>query len=123
MTLAFDEMYNSLNSIEIGGIVIFNASAFNPTGLSPSFEQWRQLAKLIKHKRLVSIFDCSGQGLVSGDLENDILSIKAFVEEAVQIIVVQDLGKTLGMYGETVGALHVVCQSKEIKNKVVDQLK
>jgi len=116
-------MYNTLKEVNKRSIVILNASAFNPSGVEPSCEQWRELAKLFQERNLIAIFDCAGQGLVSEDINKDISSIRAFLEEETQFIVAHSLANPLGIYGEMVGALHVVCKSKEIKNKVLDQLK
>jgi len=123
MTLAFQEMYHTLETAHPGSIVLLHASAFNPSGIEPSLDQWKALAKLFRERKLIAIFDCAGQGLVSGDLNKDIQSIRSFLEEETQVIVTQSLGNSLGIYGEMVGALHVVCKSKEVKVKVVDQIK
>jgi aspartate/tyrosine/aromatic aminotransferase len=39
------------------------------------------------------------------------------------MVIAQSFAKNMGLYGERTGAMHVVCHSKEIKDKVASQLK
>ena len=119
----FQEICKSLKAASTGSIVVLPSSAYNPAGVEPSGDQWRAIAKMFKEKGLFVLFDSVGQGLVSGDIKKDNLSIQTFLEEEVQVVVCQSLSSSLGIYGEKVGFLHVVCGSKEVAGKVLEQLK
>jgi len=117
-------MCQTLEAADEKSIVLLTQSAYNIAGIEPSLEQWRQLASLFKRKRLFAVFDCVAQGIVSGgELQKDNKSIHVFLDEGVQAAICQSLATCLGMYGEMIGALHVVCKSKNIKDKVLEQLK
>lgn len=121
--LDFDGMCKALASAKAGSIVLLHASAHSPTGVDPTFEQWRILAKLMKTKGLLPFFESASQGLASGDLETDVKSIQIFLEEGLQLLVAQSFDKTMGLYGERMGALHIVCRSATTAEILSSQLK
>ncbi|KAG8437270.1 hypothetical protein GDO86_008103 [Hymenochirus boettgeri] len=49
----------------------FHACAHNPTGVDPRQEQWKELAALVKSRRLFPFFDMAYQGFASGDTDRD----------------------------------------------------
>ena len=55
-----------------------HACAHNPTGVDPTFENWKQIADTIKRKKLIPYFDSAYQGFASGDLINDAKAIRYF---------------------------------------------
>ena len=116
-------MHETLSSANPKSIVVLHASAYNPTGVQPSLEQWGMLADLFKSKDFITVFDSPAQGIISGNLFEDSKSIRIFVEQKSQVIVAQNLSTSLGLYGDRIGALHITCNSKLIANKVLDQLK
>lgn len=94
-----------------GSIFLLHACAHNPTGLDPSADEWRQiLLALAKHKHL-PLFDLAYQGFALGNLDHDAKPIRDAINlGAVElpILICQSFAKNVGMYGERVGALHVV---------------
>lgn len=66
---AFNEMLETLEKAEAGSIIILHACAHNPTGQDPTHEQWEQLAKVMKARKLFPFFDFAYQGFASGDLD------------------------------------------------------
>jgi aspartate/tyrosine/aromatic aminotransferase len=121
--LNFNGMYDCLKGANSGSIVLLHACAHNPTGVDPTAEQWRQLAKLFKEKKLFPYFDSAYQGYASGDLEKDAQAIHIFLNEGLQMLVSQSYAKNFGLYGERIGALHFVCTSKDVAAKVLSQVK
>lgn len=91
-------------------VVILHACAHNPTGADPTREQWKELARLCKEKGLFPFFDLAYQGFASGDVDNDAWAIRHFFNEApeLEFCVAQSFSKNFGLYGQRVGALHVV---------------
>lgn len=116
-------MLRYLNSLPAGALILLHAAAHNPTGVDPSQEQWRQIAEVMKAKKLIPFFDTAYQGFASGSLEKDAYAIRLFNERGFQMVVAQSYAKNMGLYGERVGALHVVCANTKTAEKVLSQLK
>ncbi|KAJ5706694.1 pyridoxal phosphate-dependent transferase [Penicillium malachiteum] len=91
-------------------VIILHACAHNPTGADPTQEQWKVLSQLCKEKGLIPFFDLAYQGFASGNLEQDAWSIRHFFrcEPKLEFCVAQSFSKNFGLYGQRVGALHVV---------------
>ena len=106
-----------------GSIVLLHACAHNPTGVDPTFEEWKQIAAVMKKNNLIPFFDSAYQGFASGDLEKDASPIRYFIEQGFQMIITQSFAKNMGLYGERIGALHIVSSSKETSEKVLSQVK
>jgi len=56
-------------------------------------------------------------------LETDAYPIRLFNERGFQMVVAQSYAKNMGLYGERIGALHVVCHNNKTAEKVLSQLK
>ncbi|CAH0002171.1 unnamed protein product [Clonostachys byssicola] len=129
--LDFDAMMETLqrNCLE-HDTILFHACAHNPTGRDPSQQQWRELAHLCLKKRLFVIFDSAYQGCASGDLDRDAWAIRHFVSHpSIELAVCQSFSKNLGLYGERVGALHLMVHrsnpngpnlAKAVQNNLID---
>lgn len=120
--LNFDGMIKALEGAKAGSIVLLHVCAHNPTGVDPTEEQWRVLAKLFKARGLFPFFDSAYQGFATGDLKRDAQSIHIFLEEGLQMVISQSLAKNMGLYGERIGALHIVTTSKDVSTRVLSQL-
>jgi len=48
--------------------------------------------------------------------------LREFASQGINIVVTQSYAKSLGLYGERVGAFHVVCDNQEEVEKVLSQL-
>lgn len=121
--LAYEAMLKTLSLARPNSIVLLHVCAHNPTGVDPTEEQWRGIAKVMKERNLLPFFDSAYQGYASGDLEKDVTSLKIFIQEGFQFLLAQSFAKNFGLYGERIGALHIVCTSKEVKDKVLSQVK
>ena len=91
--------------------------AHNPTGIDPTKEQWQEISDLCKKKSHIPFFDVAYQGFATGSLEEDAWAPRFFVEQGHEIMVSQSYSKNLGLYGERVGAINVVCSDKETADK------
>lgn len=116
-------MLQALSTAPAGSVVLLHPCAHNPTGVDPTPAEWERIAQLISEKRLVPYFDSAYQGFASGDLEKDAFSIRLFVERGFQIALSQSFAKNMGLYGERIGAFHVVCADRITAEKVLSQLK
>lgn len=59
----------------------------------------------------MAFFDSAYQGYASGNLEQDIQSVRLFVEKNIQVILTQSYAKNFGLYGERIGAIHITAPS------------
>ncbi|KAL3491227.1 pyridoxal phosphate-dependent transferase [Aspergillus germanicus] len=91
-------------------VVVFHACAHNPTGADPTNEQWATLAQLCLRTRLIPFFDLAYQGFASSDVDRDAWAIRHFFNQVpeLEFCVAQSFSKNFGLYGQRVGALHVV---------------
>ncbi|GAA5950745.1 hypothetical protein JCM8115_004961 [Rhodotorula mucilaginosa] len=89
-------------------VFLLHACAHNPTGVDPTREQWKEIAKIFKEQEHFAFFDCAYQGFASGDLDNDAWAVRHFVSESIPLLVCQSYAKNAGLYGERIGALNIV---------------
>lgn len=122
-SLDFDGMIKALGDAAPGAAVLLHACAHNPTGVDPTVEQWKQICDLMQQKKLVPLMDSAYQGYASGDLEKDAFAVRLFVERDFEMYLCQSFAKNLGLYGERIGMLHVVCKSADVAKAVLSQMK
>jgi len=122
-SLNFDGMVSALSGAKTGSLVLLHACAHNPTGIDPTEDQWKKLLEIVKEKKLVPLMDSAYQGYASGDLDKDAWSMRLFEREGVEMFVCQSFAKNLGLYGERMGMVHVVCGSQEAAKCVLSQVK
>ena len=118
----FDGMLASLNAAEAGTVVVLHACCHNPTGYDITPEQWDQVVDVVKAKGLVAFLDMAYQGFGHGIAEDGAV-IGKFVAAGLNFFVSTSFSKSFSLYGERVGALSVVCESKEEAARVLSQLK
>ncbi|CAH0602908.1 unnamed protein product [Chrysodeixis includens] len=106
-----------------GSVILLHACAHNPTGVDPKKEEWECLSKIIKEKKLFPFFDMAYQGFATGSVDRDAQAVRIFVKDGHQVMLAQSFAKNMGLYGERVGALTVLCGDKCTADKVMSQLK
>ncbi|CAN0900133.1 Aspartate aminotransferase, cytoplasmic [Linum grandiflorum] len=121
--LDFQGMLEDLGSAPSGAVVLLHACAHNPTGVDPTLEQWEQIRQLIRSKQLLPFFDSAYQGFASGSLDADAQSVRMFVADGGECLAAQSYAKNMGLYGERVGALSIVCKTADVASRVESQLK
>jgi aspartate aminotransferase len=124
--LDIDGLLSTLKSADEGSIVLLHACAHNPTGVDPDQAQWKQIANVVREKKLFPFFDCAYQGFASGDLAQDNFAIRYFVEQGFELIIAQSFAKNFGLYGERAGAFHFVAspgsKAQDTTKRVASQL-
>jgi aspartate aminotransferase len=120
--LDFKGFVEDVQAAPEGSLFLFHACAHNPTGVDPDQNQWRELAKVCKARNHYVLFDSAYQGFASGDPDKDAFALRHFASEGINIVATQSYAKNLGLYGERVGALHIVCDSPAEVEKVMSQL-
>ncbi|KAJ5095043.1 pyridoxal phosphate-dependent transferase [Penicillium argentinense] len=98
----------SLSKAQKNDVVILHACAHNPTGADPTPTQWESIARLCAERGLIPFFDLAYQGFASGDAAQDAWAIRHFFGLELEFCVAQSFSKNFGLYGQRVGALHVV---------------
>ncbi|GMI29738.1 hypothetical protein TrCOL_g8965 [Triparma columacea] len=112
-----------LEAADEGTLVLLQACAHNPTGVDPSQEEWMKVIEICVRKKLVVLLDNAYQGFATGDVEVDGFAIREFVKAGADIFVACSFAKNMGLYGERIGALHVVTNDKESCLDAVSQMK
>ena len=118
----FTGMLAALNAAAPGTIVVLHACCHNPTGYDISPAQWDQVIAVVKAKGLTAFLDMAYQGFGYGIAEDGAVIAK-FVAAGLNIFVSTSFSKSFSLYGERVGALSVVGNSKEETDRVLSQLK
>ena len=118
----FDAMLDELRRAAPGTIVVLHACCHNPTGCDISPQQWEQVVEVVKSAGLVAFLDMAYQGFGEGIAEDGAV-IGQFMAAGIDFFVSTSFSKSFSLYGERVGALSVVCASKDECAKVLSQLK
>jgi len=117
-----DGMLNALNTATAGTIVVLHACCHNPTGYDITPAQWAQVVAAVKARGLVAFLDMAYQGFGDGIAEDGAV-VAQFLDAELDFFVATSFSKSFSLYGERVGALSVVCASKEEMTRVLSQLK
>ncbi|KAF8522207.1 pyridoxal phosphate-dependent transferase [Hysterangium stoloniferum] len=120
--LDFTGFISALQSAPTHSVFLLHACAHNPTGVDPTPEQWDNIAAVMIERSHYAFFDCAYQGFASGDLDNDARAVRSFIAKGVPLLICQSFAKNAGLYGERVGALHVVASTKDAADRVKSQL-
>jgi len=118
----FEAMLAGLNAAAAGTVVVLHACCHNPTGCDITPAEWAQVVDVVKARGLVAFLDMAYQGFGEGIAEDGAV-IGQFVASGLDFFVSTSFSKSFSLYGERVGALSVVCSSKEEATRVLSQLK
>lgn len=115
-------MLAALNTAPAGTVVVLHACCHNPTGYDLTPAQWADVVNTVKARGLVAFLDMAYQGFGEG-IAQDGAVVGQFMAAGLDFFVSTSFSKSFSMYGERVGALSVVCESKEEAGRVLSQLK
>ena len=118
----FEGMLAALNAAAEGTIIVLHACCHNPTGYDITAAQWDQVIAAVKARKLTPFLDMAYQGFGHGIAEDGAV-IGKFVAAGLSFFVSTSFSKSFSLYGERVGALSVLCESKEEADRVLSQLK
>ncbi|KAI4726715.1 putative aspartate transaminase [Aureobasidium sp. EXF-10728] len=123
-SLNFAGMMSTLEEqAQPGDLILLHACAHNPTGIDPTKDQWKQIADLCERKHLFPFFDSAYQGFASGDVDEDAWAVRHFVSRGtLELVVAQSFSKNFGLYGQRVGAFHIVAASEDARDKALSHL-
>ncbi|KAI0050920.1 aspartate aminotransferase [Auriscalpium vulgare] len=120
--LDFAGLLGALGAAPPRSVFLLHACAHNPTGVDPTRAQWAALADAMLAHGHYAFFDAAYQGFASGDLTADAQAVRYFVQRGVPLLICQSFAKNAGLYGERVGALHIVSPTQEASARVRSQL-
>ena len=105
----------AISSAPDGSVFLLHACAHNPTGLDPNQSQWDEILAALE-KRSISSFLTLHIKVLPVEIWKRCLSIRKAIDSKVitsPIIICQSFAKNVGMYGERVGAIHVIPSTVE----------
>ncbi len=118
----FDAMMSTLGSLPAGSIIVLHACCHNPTGADMTTEQWKQVVAVMDKQGLVPFIDMAYQGFADG-IKPDAVALDLFAASGMSFFVSSSFSKSFSLYGERVGALSIITQSKDESARVMSQLK
>jgi aromatic-amino-acid transaminase len=118
----FAGMKAKLDGMAAGSVVVLHACCHNPTGADLSEAQWKEVVAACQARGLVPFLDMAYQGFADG-IEPDAVAVRLFSASGLAFFVSSSFSKSFSLYGERVGALSIVCTSKDEATRVLSQLK
>ena len=115
-------MLDDLNALPNGSIVVLHACCHNPTGVDLTPADWKNVLDVVKAKGHVPFLDMAYQGFGDG-IDEDAAAVRLFAESGLTFFVSSSFSKSFSLYGERVGALSIISESKEESARVLSQVK
>ena len=115
-------MLEDLNALPTGSVVVLHACCHNPTGVDLTAADWQNVLDVVKAKGLIPFLDMAYQGFGDG-IDEDAAAVRLFAESGLSFFVSSSFSKSFSLYGERVGALSVITQSKDESARVLSQVK
>ena len=115
-------MLADLRALPAQSIIVLHACCHNPTGVDLSSEDWKQVLEVVRERGHVPFLDIAYQGFGDGIAE-DAEAVRLFADSGLQFFVSSSFSKSFSLYGERVGALSIVTESKEEAGRVLSQVK
>ncbi len=118
----FTAMLACFDAAAPGTILVLHACCHNPTGCDLTLAQWAQVVGVVKARGLFAFIDMAYQGFGDGIAEDGAV-VRLFADADTDFLVASSFSKSFSLYGERVGALSVMCRSKDEQTRVLSQLK
>ena len=115
-------MLEDLNALPAGSVVVLHACCHNPTGVDLTPADWANVLEVVKAKQLIPFLDMAYQGFGDG-IDEDAAAVRLFAQSGLSFFVSSSFSKSFSLYGERVGALSIITQSKDESARVLSQVK
>ena len=115
-------MLEDLNALPAGSIVVLHACCHNPTGVDLTPADWQNVLDVVKAKGLIPFLDMAYQGFGDG-IDEDAAAVRLFADSGLSVFVSSSFSKSFSLYGERVGALSIITESKEESARVLSPVK
>lgn len=125
--LDFDGLIKDLSS-KTNDVVLLHACCHNPTGMDLTSSQWDQVLDVVEKNKLYPVVDMAYMGFSSGKPDQDIEALRKLNKRVVDgslpgYALCQSFAKNMGLYGERVGSINIVAESKDAALAIESQLK
>ncbi|XP_013414509.1 aspartate aminotransferase, cytoplasmic [Lingula anatina] len=120
--LDFEGLKADLMAAPENAVIVLHGVAHNPTGMDPTQDQWKEIAAIIKERKLFPFIDLAYQGFATGSLEADSWVPRYFEKEGFEFFCAQSFSKNFGLYNERVGALTIVSANAAALQKILANL-
>ncbi len=120
--LDIEALFQCLEKVEKGDIVLLHACCHNPSGVDLDKDQWCRVANIAKEKGWTPFLDFAYQGFGSG-VDEDRLAVELMAEAGIDFFTASSFSKNFGLYNERTGALTVVSPSAEETAVALSHLK
>ena len=111
-----------LKALPERSVVVLHACWHNPTGVDLQPADWQAVLDVVKARNLVPFLDIAYQGFGDG-IEEDAQAVRLFADSGLTFLVSSSFSKSFSLYGERVGALTLVSESREESARVLSQVK
>ena len=118
----FEAMLETLEGIPAGSLVVLHACCHNPTGVDLKEDQWTRVLDVVKRRELVPFMDIAYQGFGDG-IDEDAAAVRRFSDACPFVFVSSSFSKSMSLYGERIGAFHIVIRDAAEVAKVLSQVK
>ncbi len=115
-------MLADLKNLPPRSIVVLHACCHNPTGVDLSLDDWQAVLDVVREREHVPFLDIAYQGFGDG-IEQDAAAVRLFAKSGLNFLASSSFSKSFSLYGERVGALSIVTNSKEEAGRVLSQAK
>jgi aromatic-amino-acid transaminase len=115
-------LLEDLKALPARSVVVLHACCHNPTGVDLGTDDWLNILEVLKERDHVPFLDIAYQGFGDG-IEEDAAAVRLFAKSGLTFFVSSSFSKSFSLYGERVGALSIVTESKEQAAKVLSQVK
>ncbi|MCE2982714.1 MAG: aspartate/tyrosine/aromatic aminotransferase [Parachlamydia sp.] len=120
--LDFSGMCAAIQNMPARSAILLHGCCHNPTGVDPTFEQWKELSELIMKQNLIPLFDTAYQGF-GQDLDQDAKAIRYFAAQGHECIITYSFSKNFGLYGERVGFICVLSNDLALIPPIASHIK
>lgn len=111
-----------LQALPERSVVVLHACCHNPTGVDLQPADWQAVLDVVKARNLVPFLDIAYQGFGDG-IEEDAQAVRLLADSGLTFLVSSSFSKSFSLYGERVGALTLVSESREESARVLSQVK
>ena len=118
----FNAMLDTFEKLPAGDILVLHVCCHNPTGVDLTSEQWERVIEVVNRRGLVPFLDLAYQGFAEG-IDADAAPLRRFAASCPAVFASTSFSKSLSLYGERVGALHVVTENADESARVLSQVK
>tara|TARA_R110002126_G_scaffold43475_21_gene124619 strand:- start:12060 stop:13256 length:1197 start_codon:yes stop_codon:yes gene_type:complete len=111
--LQTEQMFEDLNTIPAGDVVLVHACCHNPSGMDLNFEQWQRFTAIAKERGFTPLVDMAYQGFGTG-LDEDAAGLRYLADNVPELLLCSSCSKNFGLYRERIGAVSIVAQDSKV---------